>query len=340
MGATAWLVLFACGKDPIGNGDIDAEKFSPCEIPLNSSLEGEPGWIALTARIDGYQQIYLVDYSDPTNFRRVTHNDHQNIAPTFSPDRTQLIYLDRSTGLVHNDQLVLYDISSDSATPLVLPSENGPFPVSGKAPIVFSPDYAGFYFRVGGSFSGDDIFYWDFTGQAMTNLTQTRDPSEYVIGHKGADTLIAFSNDATTTGQPMGFYLMDLEGNYLAYIDNPHLELINRDGVNKKVAYNPEWNDDSGLFAFAETDSTLAGYRIAVTDLYGTCYKSYTNGLYIDDHPAWGPDGQTVFFHRRKVTDTIGPYKVMQLNLQTGEINEFVKPAVIDGATELLLPDY
>ena len=310
-----------CGKNPVGPAP-------------------DPDWVALTARIDGYRQIYLVDYNHPTNYKQITDNDHQNVEPTFSPDRSRLIYLDKTTGFVHGPQLVLYDVASDSATPLELPHENDPIPVGGKRPIVFSPDKAGLYFRVGGSFSGDEIIYYDFTGQTIANLTQTRDPSEYVIGCKGPDTLIVFSNDTTATGQPWGFYFMNLKGEYLRRLDNPHLEFIWENGITRKGPRNLEWNDALRLFVFAESDTTYPGLKIAIMNLDGLSYHVYTSGTYWDDNPSWGPGGKVIFFDRRSLTDYSGPYTVMYVDLQTGAVEELVKPGVIDGATELSFPDY
>ena len=299
-----------------------------------------PEWMALTARVDGHGQIYLVDINDPTHYKQVTDNNHQNAIPTFSPDHTRLIFLDLTSGFVHNPQMVLYAITDDRIQPLELPNSGHPFPVAGNPPVVFSRDGAGFYFRVAGSWSGSEIVYYGFSENTMSALTFTPGPSEFVIGFKGADTLIIFSNDTATTHQPMGFYLMDLEANYLSFIDNPHLELINVDGVNKKAAYNPKWNDELGLFVFAHLDSTIPGYRIAITNLDGSFYQAYTSGNYIDDFPTWGPGGQTVFFHRRRVTDYDGPYRVLVLDVRTGAVRELMAPESIDDATSLMYPAY
>ena len=57
----------------------------------------DPVWIALNASIDGYKQIYLVDYNDPARYKRSTWNDHRNFAPKFSPNRRMVNYLDRRT---------------------------------------------------------------------------------------------------------------------------------------------------------------------------------------------------------------------------------------------------
>lgn len=316
------ILLLTCGKNPADGGD-------------------DPDWIALTARVDGYRQIYLVDLNEPTRYKQITQNNHQNVKPAFFRDRTKLIYQDKTTGTTHNPELVLYDLEGDSVRHLQPPDDGIPFPLAGVDPIVFSDDDSGFYFTNSSSWVGNDALYYDFANHTVRNLTQTADPSEYVVGIKGrGDTLIVFSNDTSMTHQPWGIYLMDMNGNYISYVDNPHLELININGVNRKAAYNAEWNNELGLFVFAHKQPNVSGFRIAVTDLDGSHYEVYTSGNYMDDYPCWGPGGQTIFFQRRGLQDYSGPYKVMVLDLQSGKVEELTKPATVDGATSLSFPDY
>jgi Tol biopolymer transport system component len=132
-----------------------------------------------------------------------------------------------------------------------------------------------------------------------------------------------------------------LKGNYLSRIDNPHLDLINRDGINLKAVYNPDWSDEKGMFVCAASDSDHAGYRIAITNLDGSFYRIYTDGDFIDDNPAWGPEGQKVLFARSAITDynRFGA-RIMILDINTGQIDNLVETSSIGGATASLEPDY
>ena len=301
----------------------------------------DPVWIALTATFESSSQIYLVDYNDPAHYKRVTQNNHQNTHPKFSPDRNKLIFLDKSTGAVQSSLLRLYDLESQTSEPLMGPlvqMDDG----SGweMTSIVFSSDGKGIYFSLFSPWIGSDILYYNIPERSRRSVLETPGPSEWVVGTIGNDTLIAITNDTAATHAPRGFYYMDLEGNYLSYIDNPHLEWINHNGVNKKAAYHPDWNNELGLFVYAEIDSTVPGFKIAVTDLHGSYYRAYTSGNYIDDHPTWGPEGLSILFQRRNLQDYSGPDKMMLLDLETGQVQEFVKPAAIDGVTSLAYPDY
>lgn len=298
-----------------------------------------PLWIAATATINGYEQIVLIDYQSPANFKLITDDQNRNYYPRFSRDRTRLIYLKEKSENTAGRRLVQYSLNGKYTE--LIDSTFAMIHVVGNIPVVWSPDGSRIYFRFRSFPSSDDPVFYDIFNEKVNFLINTPNFSEYIIAFKGADTLIAFSNDTSTTHAPYGFYYMDLYGNYISYIDNPHLELINRNGVNIKAAYHPDWNNKLGLFVYAASDSTLSGYKIAITNLKGTIYKTYTSGEYIDDFPVWGPDDHIVFFHRRPINDYNGFNKrLMVLNLKTGEVKRFVNPAFLNNATSLGYPDY
>ncbi len=296
-------------------------------------------WIGATATIDGYEQIVLIDYQNPANFKLITDDQNRNFYPRFSRDRTRLIYLKEKPENTAGRRLVQYSLNGKYTE--LIDSTFAMIHVVGNIPVVWSPDGSRIYFRFRSFFFSDDPVFYDFLNDKVNFLINTPNESEYIVAFKGSDTLISFSNDTSTTHTPYGFYLMDLNGNYISYIDNPHLELINRNGVNLKGAYNVDWNNKLGLFVYAANDSTFPGYKIAITDLKGTTYKTYTSGEYIDDYPVWGPDDHIVFFHRRSINDYNGFNKrLMVLNLKTGEVREFVDPVSINNAAALGYPDY
>jgi len=292
------------------------------------------------------QRIVLVDADNPSSYTIITKNNHASIQPRFAPDKQRLIFGDRTTGAVHAPQLVLCDIAADTLIPLYLPDllpDGRRVPLGAPTEhIVWNSAGTGFYFtNPQSSFSlRQDVLFYDLTRQEITRIHDGNGYSTYPIGLKGADTLIVFSNEAPATGHPTGFYFMDVAGNYLARIQNPHLELINRNGINKKVAYHPRWSDDHQLLVMAYHDSTFVGYKIVVANLDGSYYREYTSGEYIDDFPEWGPAGTVVFDRVSRGWDPWTAHQVMRLNLETGAVYEFVDPAVIDGAVGLRFPAY
>jgi len=309
-------------------------------LPFGSGGDDSGDWVAMTAVINDFQQIVLVDFNNPSKYKFVTDDENQNLAPKFSHDRKQLVHEARRLGTVHDNGLQLVDVATGAIT-RILHDKDPRFNVAGRD-VIWRPRSSAIYFGNSDSFGfTGDVMFFDFETQTVGRLTSTADYSEWPFGFKGADTLIVQSNDTSSTRQPPGFYFMDLNGNYLSRINNFHLETVNRNGVDLKAAFNPEWSDELQLFAYADVDSAYPGFRIAVTNLDGSYFQIYTNGDYFDDHPSWGPQGKTILFDRRKLSSYSTVSKVMIVDLETGSVREFVKPKNIRGATSLLLlPDY
>lgn len=311
-----------------------------CEKP-NEPNKSDPDWIAASAIISGYEQIVLIDFNDPTNFKIVTNNDHRNIYPRFSPDRTKLVFLDKAMGFVHSPQVVLYSLADNSTTfltdSLLLLGR-----VGANDPILWNEDGSVLYYRFRSSSFQDDFWRYDFASKRAFSVISTVGTSEYPVAMIDPDTLIAFSNDTATTKEPWGYYFMTPTGRYLSYLTNEHLRLINRGGITTKGAYYPNLNRRVGLLVYAETESTFAGHKVAITDLSGNYYNTYTKGDYVDDFAVWGPDDKWILFDRVETIGSPSPsrHRIMVLNLQSGEVKQFVDPAVIGGAYELRYPHY
>lgn len=285
--------------------------------PINDSAD----WIAFGVSFpDGTGELALADFNDPSNYEFIVRDGHSKHLGAFSPDKSLLIYGDLTTGYDHDDQLVLYDIRKRKPTPLFYPP--GRPLVGGR--VVWKPDGTGIYYQVVDFFLYN-IFYYDFTSAIRKSITQGNVSQEWPVGFKGADTLIVFSDDSLTTGQPWGFYFMDLDGKYLSRIDNPHLEHTNPNASTPWATYSHDWNDEKGLFTYSMSDSSYEGFRIAITDLTGAIYRSYTEG-YRDFSPVWGPEGETLIFTRIPISVYAGleNSKLMILTLESGEIREFV----------------
>ena len=307
------------------------------DFPFGLGVDDSPDWVAITARINSFRQIVLVDFNNPTKYNFITNDQYQNFAPNFSPDRKQLVYLARRLGTDHDSGLMLVNIASGQIIRILHDKEAG-YNMFGNN-VVWGPDNTTLYFSQT-AFITTDIVTYNLVKQSSRFLTATYEYTEYPVGFKGQDTLIVFSDDTMSTQQPPGYYYMDLNGNYLGRLNNPHLEFIRRDRYSYlKAAWKPDWNEALGLIVYSQKDNTaFRGQKVAVTNLDGSYFKTYTSGEYMDTDPVWGPDGKTVLFWRSDFPT--GNSRVLLLDLESGRISLFVKPEKIGGATELSEPDY
>ena len=313
-----FIILSSCKKDING--------------PNNVIIDQQKNLVAVTGYFvkNGVHSthIVLVDFYNPKNYKIITDTTMRAVEPRFSNDKRKILFGDMfHYGYDAGVGLVLYDLMNDTFLPLY-------YRIVSFVPPVWNYDDTGIYYSV---YMGGLLFYL-FSIQASESLHGGQDfLPDWPVGLKGQDTIIVF---AYKDGKP-GFYLADLNGNYLGTIDNPHLELINRNGINKKAAYNPNWNDKLGLFVYAQSDSTIPGYKISVTNLDGSYYRSYTSGEYIDDHPVWGPEGRYILFDRSyDVHSQPLNYRIMLIDRETGIVENFLKPGDIPGSLGFRYPDY
>lgn len=291
------------------------------------------------------ERVILADYDNPSIFKAISDRKGVSRSGRFSPSKRQIIFGDEKHGSTHDPYLIRYEIEQHTTSGLYRQFQDG-MRFSLTAPVdklVWSPDEIGFFhtnpYQTGG---GRDLLYYSF---AEETYRMVRKPNYWItlypIGLKGRDTLIVFSDEFSIEKKgPIGFYFMSLQGEYLGLINNPNLEHIVRNGIVMKGIFHLAWHDASSRFAVAYHDSTFAGYKIAVTDLRGTNFKTYTSGEFIDDHPRWGPDGKTILFDRINLMDhSFGGHRLMELDLGTGEVREFADPKTY-GAVGLWLPDF
>jgi len=269
--------------------------------------------------------IVLVDFYNLKNYKIITDTTMRAVEPRFSNDKRKIVFgdyyhyaFDAGAGLV------LYDLMNDTFLPLY-------YRIVSDVPPVWNYDDTGIYYNV---YMGGLLFYL-FSIQASESLHGGQDFLPYwPVGLKGQDTIIVF---AYKDGKP-GFYLADLNGNYLSTINNPYFELIQVNSVTKKGVTNLNWNDKYGLFVYSEIDSSVDGRKISVTNLDGSYYRSYTSGDYNDDHPVWGPESRYILFER-KHKSPLG-YRIMLIDRETGTVQDFLKPGDIPGSLGFRYPDY
>jgi len=258
------------------------------------------------------QELVLFDFYNPQNYKIIT--DSTGYIPDFpklSPDKSKIIFCTpyfKDGGAA----FVLYDLKNKTF------QQFSPFKIAGLLPI-WNNDGTGFFFtgdnwsRVGG------VHYFDITTQIYKQINYY--PLPCCIINK--DTIIVFSDDTDVTGQPPGLYFMDLQGNYLSRINNPHLSGTSR----------IDWNNDLKLLLYPETYATNIACKISVTNLDGSYYKNLTPEGNFDFTAYWGPDGKSILFQRHSGGfDTEGWYnsKIMQVDFNTGKVSELFNPNMIE----------
>jgi Tol biopolymer transport system component len=127
-------------------------------------------------------------------------------------------------------------------------------------------------------------------------------------------------------GQPPGLYFMDLQGNYISRINNPHLY-----GYGFPLT---DWNNDLKLLVYTEMyKADVYRWKISVTNLDGSYYKNLTPEGNFDFIAYWGPDGKSILFERHNGgNSTEGWYnsKIMKVDFNTGKVSELFNPNMIE----------
>ena len=298
-------------------------------------------FFAVTAHYyeNGDSHIYLVDYNNPSKFTRITSGNSNHEVPKFSPDRGSLLYGDFNIGAAHNPGVVVYSLPDASHDTLMVNDGRYPYVLVGRD-IVWNPDGTMIYFYFSSHMGLPNIHIYDLRTTEYTILRQSVEFGETVIGFFEPEMMIVYTNDTVRTGEPAGYFYMDLNGEYHGRINNPHLERIVTDHVTKKAPWYMNYSRHNNLFAFTQVDSSTPGYEIALTNLDGTYYKRFTSG-YMDRYPTWGPDDNIILFDRAELSDLEHPHRrIMRLNTETGEVKELVYPALLDGAEGVSTPSY
>jgi len=323
--------------------------------PNNVIIDQQRNLVALTAVYNerysemgaNIEKLVLVDYFNPTNYKVLTDSSFRPWWGKFTHDKSKIIFGDAHTLHTAEDlgyQFFIYDVK-DSTFQTFGEFEGGHFPLCGIKPF-WNHDGTGFYFTTYPppfSFSKSVLFF-DITMEKGWNIVNSKSWWSAVSPEALIDenTLIVFSNDSLVTGQPPGFYLMDINGNYLSRVNNPHLLGRSKSGMLIRARC-IDWNNRLKLLLYAEAIQTIhITYKISVTNLDGTYYRNYTSGEYDDLYPVWGPDVKTIIFERTPLihANEYTHRKIMILNVETGEVRDFISPSCINGAISLRFPDY
>lgn len=285
------------------------------------------------------EKLVVMNFNNQDDYQILTDSNVVAQIPTFVENKTYIIYGD-DNGWSHNVQLFSYNLET-SFSDTLFANRHVQLPLLAER---FTPtiNNEGIYFSMGPQpFGGRvDIHYYSFIEDSAKLIYNGNGYSVGVVNMIGEDTLVVWSNEEPVIGKNSGYWLMDLYGSYLSFLDNPYLEYVSKNNIIKKAAQELEWNHARRLFVYSELDSTVQGSKISVTDLYGNYYQSYTEGIYMDKRPKWGPEN-TIIFERCDVGNIYYTgYKLMIIDLNTGNASELVDPENIDGAVGIRMVDY
>jgi hypothetical protein len=276
-------------------------------------------------------RIIIADYRNPTNYIIVSPPGLKAVGPVFSYNKEKILFgLDGV--MAHGYQFVVYDINTDVIDELYANNIGEGIPLAGENPVWDFSDN-GFYFTQHHTYSiAKGIYYYDLTTKEVTEMYNPQDASVYVIGLKSPDTLIVFSNKNFLASKDSNcFFFMSKTGEYISQIKNPYLVLININGVTQKGPYYSNWNYKIKQFVYSAISNS--SYAISVTDIDGTFRKQYTSQHY-DTRPVWGPENSVIFFNRQ--TDDSEREQLYFVNTVTGYVQQFIDPALINGADQII----
>ncbi|MDD5766130.1 MAG: hypothetical protein PHW79_07810 [Candidatus Marinimicrobia bacterium] len=278
-------------------------------------------------------RIVITDYDNTENYKIVSPPGLMARDAVFSRTKNKLLFgLD---GIIeHGYQFAIYDNQSDEMEKLYTNNDGDKIPLAGIMPI-WDYDDKGFYFSQHNTYStAMGIYYYDLATKMSTIIYNPKDASVYVIGLKSQDTLIVFSNKYfLASGDSNCFFFISKTGEYLSQINNPHLVLINKNGITQKGAYYLRWNELNQQFVYSAINSDQEGFAISITNIDGSFYKQYTSTKF-DTRPIWGPGNSIIFFNRQIEYDD--EEQLYMINTTTGQVEKFINPANIDGADQIV----
>jgi len=297
---------------------------------LNNYVVATAAWINPDDPKNAIYRPVLIDFFNPENYRIINREDFQVTDPCFSADKTGILFGNSKKGASDAGCLLsYYNIENDSLVGFIRVEGNN---LWGHDP-VWNYNEDGFYYRHEG-FGANFFNHFD-----ISTSTNTRFPyGKSIKGIKGPDSLIVTSNINGT----YVLHYCDKEGQYLDWVDNPHIQTAEETLQQKRVGI---WGYNSQRSLFLISEFSFKGGRnymfISVTNLIGTFYRQYVETL-SGDKPVWGPEAKYILF-TKKYNSKAGPEArstIMVIDCITGEVRELIDPNIINGAVALRNPGY
>lgn len=299
-------------------------------------------------------RVVVADIEDPTVFEIISRPDHQSVSPHLSPDGQQVLFGDRTIGPVSAVQFVRYDLRTGRADTLGHVPPGGevarPILVGLGSPVVWERDGRGFYFtNPTPPFSGkQDVLRFRFADGFFERVRDSGSYGTLAVGLEGSNTLLAFSNDPAAPGatseRRAGIFSIDLDGQILGRVANPHLDYLYESGQPTQQILEASWSEERKLFAYrlvkpSSAEPETYSMWIAVTNLDGTYFRTYAlDDRYVYSSPRWG-SSSTLFLNREPPrSNDWRDHRVVVLDLENGSVREFANPSTY-GAVGMRMPD-
>ncbi|MFC1554866.1 hypothetical protein ACFL7D_09545 [candidate division KSB1 bacterium] len=289
----------------------------------------------------GYiHKLVLLDINNPENYTVISDTSYRPIYPTFSPDKSKILFLDRLNEWEDwGSQCMIYNFSEERFDTLL---NNDNFGIHAES-ICWSNDGTSFFHSPYYAFPewGTPVFKYDLFTKDNSVFMDRFPYRVYPACAINKDSLIVYSKDPQGTGETPGFYIVNSDGEYVYKLKCPNLVKVWNEGRYTTEARDLDWDSEKRLLVFAEFDPENVVTHISVTNLDGTYYKKYTEDISYHISPCWGPKENTIIFATFPKGTTQEFYsRLMILNTDSGEIRELIAPEKIDNAIGLKFPDF
>jgi len=282
------------------------------------------------------RKIVLIDYYNPLVYKIVSDTTYRPFFISFSPDKKKIIFGDSNYYIADaGPTFVLYDLEEN--TFLRIDDKYDPLPpeffLPGIIP-VWNYDGTGFYYSQEPAWVqtyGQNLFYFDLLTNHRTHVAGRNRYRTYAVDIVGPDTLIVFSNDSLSTGQPEGFYYMSTDGQFLSRI-NIETALYRRPDNPNTYIGSIRWNESIQMYIIHERGNFIPGggviSRIAISSKDGSFYKYFPlDGIHREG--AFGvSQNKSLIIMKLPHLSEYG-IKIMTLNYETGIYRELFSTNMI-----------
>ena len=235
------------------------------------------GRIAFVSDRDGNNEIYVMN-ADGSGVRRLTDNQANDLAPSWSPDGQRITFVsDREIYVMNANGSDVRRLTNDPA------GDWGPDWSPDGQRITFVSDRDG----------NNEIYVMNADGSGVRRLTD--DPADDLNPIWSPDgRRIAFVSDRDGNNE---IYVMNADGSGVRRLTNDPLD-----------DWWPDWSPDGQRIAFVS--GRTGDWNIYVMNTDGSDVRYLTDDLASDSQPSWSPDGRRIAF----VSDRDGNRQIYLMN--------------------------